>query len=374
MYVNRPALAAIARSAAENANARRALTWGGFTAAWLGLRGMVKAGFRADDVLYPEWEAQRVEQPVFIFANGRSGTTMLHRLMSLDEEHFAGFKLYQSIFSAVTWQRAIQAVDRSPLSGVARMGVEKVNDVFFRDTSWEGIHEMGIDKEEEDETTFVYCLESPTVSLLNPFLQGYSGLTWLDARPPEDRARFMDFYEATVKKHLYSVGGNRRFLNKNVFFATRARAVLERFDDARFLYLVRHPYKALPSWLSMFYEKWNTHSPELERDSPQARELAQMGLAYYRAGLELVRDLPERNLRVVDYRQLVKDPRAVVEDIYAWMDLEMSDAYRARLLGATQKQRRYKSGHDYSLEQFGLTKDQVYEELADVFEAFDFER
>jgi len=40
---------------------------------------------------------QKIEAPVFIFGNARSGTTLLHSLMSLDEERFASMKLYQSI-------------------------------------------------------------------------------------------------------------------------------------------------------------------------------------------------------------------------------------------------------------------------------------
>ena len=369
--VNRTALREITRAAAENMSPRRAWTWAGFATAWVGLRAMVGFGRRLDDVLYPQWKDQRVEQPVFIFANGRSGTTLLHRLLSYDEEHFAGFKLHQSMFTAVSYQRLFDAIDGSPVGPLARRGIELVNDKFF--SGWEGIHEMGIDKEEEDEAIFVYALESPTVSLLNPYMEGYGEMAWLDMQPDDERRRFMDHYEATLKKHLYSVGGDRRFLNKNVFFAARVLTVLERFPDARFLYLVRHPYKALPSFLNMFYEKWVTHSPELPKESPAARELVELGYAYYRAALELMRTLPPERFHVVRYAQLVKDPKRIVEEVYDWMDLAMSEDYRTRLAKATQKQKRYKSQHQYSLEEFGLTRAEVAENLKEVFEAFGFE-
>ena len=297
---------------------------------------------------------------------------MLHRLLSYDEEHFAGFKLHQSMFTAVTYQRFFDAVGEAPVVGsVARKGVDWINQTFF--SGWEGIHEMGIDKEEEDEAIFVYALESPTVSLLNPYMHGYGEMAWLDMQPDDERQAFMDHYEATLKKHLYAVGGDKRFLNKNVFFASRVNTVLGRFPDARFLYLVRHPYKALPSFLNMFYEKWITHSPELPKESPAARELVELGYAYYRAALEMQRTLPPERFHVVRYAQLVKNPKAVVEEVYDWMDLEMSDAYRARLEQATQKQKRYKSSHQYSLEEYGLTEAEVHENLKDVFDAFGFQ-
>ncbi|MEM7609015.1 MAG: sulfotransferase [Myxococcota bacterium] len=349
------------------------MTWSGFTAGYVGLRGLTEIGRRIDDVAYPEWRDQPVVQPVFIFANGRSGTTMLHRLMGLDEETFAGFKLYQSIFSAVSLQRAFEGISNGPLGGLARKGVDTINETFFRDTVWDGIHAMGIDVEEEDETTFVYGFESPTISLLNPFMRDYTRLTWLDAHDDERRRRFMDFYEATVKKHLFAVGGNRRFLNKNVFFAPRVRSMLERFPDARFVYLVRHPFDALPSFMSMFYEKWKTHSPELNRASPEAIEMMNMGYSYYRAAAELSRELPAKNFRVVRYDSLIQSPKQVVEELYAWMGLDMSKAYLSRLEAATSRQRKYRSSHRYSLEQFGITRDEVRRELDGVFEAFELD-
>ena len=369
--VNRDALRHITRSAMDHLSPRRAWTWAGFTGGWLGMRALMRVGRGLDEWLYPQWRDQAIEQPVFIFANGRSGTTMLHRLLSMDTEHFAGFKLYQSMFSAVSVQRLFEAIGDGPLGPVARRGVKLINDQFF--SGWEGIHELGIDKEEEDEALFVAALESPTVSLLNPYIEGYGEMAWLDLRPDEARERFMDHYEAALKKHLFAVGGDRRFLNKNVFFASRVKTVLGRFPDARFLYLVRHPYRALPSFLNMFYEKWLTHSPELPKKSEAARELVELGYAYYRAALDQMRSLSPQRFHVVRYAELVKDPKAVVEGIYSWMDLEMSDAYRQRLEVSTRKQQRYKSHHKYSLEEYGFTREEVYENLKEVFEAFGFE-
>ena len=117
MYVNRDSARKIVRGAAENLSFRRAWTWAGFGGAWAGLRSAVAVGRAADDLLYPAWRGQRVREPVFIFANGRSGTTMLHRLLSTDTEHFAGYRLYQSIFSAVSTLSEPEFVKKTWSSG-----------------------------------------------------------------------------------------------------------------------------------------------------------------------------------------------------------------------------------------------------------------
>lgn len=371
MYLNREAARHVLRSAARHASPGRLRTWTGMGGAWMALRTMVGTGRKLDDLLFPEWRSQVVREPVFIFANGRSGTTMLHRLLGLDEDHFAGYKLYQSVFSAVVYQRLFEAVGRAPLLGeLGRQGVDKINQTFF--SGWEGIHEMGIDKEEEDEATFAFALETPSISLLHPYLEDYAQMGRLDEEPPAVRAAFMDYYEATIQKHLYSVGGDKQLLTKNVFTAPRVRTILERFPDARFLYLVRHPYKALPSWLSLFEEKWVTHSPELRGDAVRHRELAQMSFDYYRIAIARRDELPAERMHVVRYEELVKSPKAIVERVYDWMDLEMSAEYRAAVEEMTSRQRKYKSKHKYSLEQFGLTEDWVAEQIPDVFEAFDY--
>lgn len=359
------------RSAAAHASPRRVVTWAGFGVAWVGLRSVNEVAWRLDERLFPRWREHRVQAPVFIFANGRSGTTMLHRLLALDEGNFAPYKLYQSIFSGVTTQRLIAAAGRHPVAGVlGRRLVDWINETFF--SGWEGIHELGIDKEEEDEATFVLAMESPTVSLLNPFTENYQDIGWLDGASPDHRRAFMDYYEAVLQKHLFADGEGRRFLTKNVFTTPRVLTFLERFPDARFVYLVRNPLQALPSWLNMFYEKWVTHSPELPPDSPEARRLAQMCFAYYRHMLAHQDRIGSDNLTIVRYDELVKDPKAVVEQLYAWLGLELTPDYRARLEAFTARQRGYRSKHQYSLEQFGLSEEWVRAQIPEVFEAFGF--
>jgi hypothetical protein len=54
----------------------------------------------------------------------------------------------------------------------------------------------------------------------------------------------------------------------------------------------------------------------------------------------------------------------------------VTERFRARLAEATKKAAQYKSAptHQYSLEQFGVTPEMIYEPLKDLFEEFGFER
>ena len=59
--------------------------------------------------------------------------------------------------------------------------------------------------------------------------------------------------------------------------------------------------------------------------------------------------------------------------VYSKLDLAMTEEYRTILEAEAEKARSYKSGHKYSLEDYGLSKEMVYQELKEVFAEYDFE-
>jgi hypothetical protein len=52
----------------------------------------------------------------------------------------------------------------------------------------------------------------------------------------------------------------------------------------------------------------------------------------------------------------------------------MEKDFRRQLLEATQRQRNFSSEHRYTVEEFGLSRDEIFGELKDVFTEFSFER
>jgi len=374
IVLNEPAMEEVLATARRHMSLGRAGGLALFVFLWETVPRVTTLGHALDDRLYPGWRDQKVEAPVFIFANARSGTTLLHRLMSFDDERWSGMRLYQSFLNGVALQRAFQSLGRidtqlprHPL----RRGVDWINSTFF--SGWDGIHKLGIDEFEEDETSFAICMNSITINLLLPFTDELPSLRFLDRADPEFRERFMDFYEATVKRHLYATDPDKRFLDKNVFLTPRVRTLLSRFPDARFIHLTRHPYEAVPSFLSMWYDKWRTHSPDIAKDGPEMRALFDLSVDYSLYALELKRELPPSTLREVRYRDLVRSPQDTVEAIYDWLGLTPGAAFREKLREVSQDQRIYDSPHDYCLEEFGLSREEIYERLRPVFDAGHFE-
>jgi omega-hydroxy-beta-dihydromenaquinone-9 sulfotransferase len=375
MKVHEEALTRLAEVARRHATLRAQPVNAGILVAWTAFRNLIRGLQALDDVVVPEWRAQEVQAPVFLVANARSGTTLLHHLMSLDEERFVTMKLFETIFPSVTAHRIIDAIARSDedvFGGFFGKLKTLTDRTFF--SGWKDIHPLGLERTEEDECVFCYTLHTTTLGLLIPEIDEIEDLMWFDSLPVETRDAFLAYYENVIRRHVFSRAPEKRYLNKNVFMTPRLRSLAEHFPDAQFVYLVRHPYESIGSYLDMFHRAWAVHRPDVKKNSPEAKALARMAMKQYRYAMTC-RDVMDREKFIlVKYDDLVSNPQKTVERIYKELRIPLTPAYRARLVEATNAHREFKSEHDYDLEDFGVTREEVYEELKDIFQELGFSR
>lgn len=341
-----------------------------FGAVW----GADAIGRWLDDRLFPDYEDAEIGQPIFIMASPRSGTTLLHRLMSLDEQ-FTSYALWQTILPTLTAYKVMDGVRKvDDLTGNV---LDKVQDAaaryLFR--GWEGIHKTRFDEAEEDEAIFCLQMSTPSIWLAWPFVNELYRVAYVDRLPMRDK--LADFFRGTVKRHMYDAnknGENKTLLAKNVLLAGRLGIVTDACPDARFVNIVRHPYRTVGSLMSFFTTPWRYHSPDIAMDGPEARAFAELAMDYaltvHRFMLELP---PERGITIM-YSDLIEDPEREIFKIYERFGLEASDKFRASLHEAVTSHKHYASGHEYSLEEYGLSEDLVYERLREIFDAYDLER
>ena len=343
-----------------------------FILLFLILRAFVWCVRLLDHVFYPAFKKQKVTAPIYIIGNPRSGTTFTHRLISKDNR-YSHFELFHTIFPAVTFYKVFAAAGKvdallgSPfarlLNAISRKGFQ----------GWDKIHKTGPKEVESDEMLFVYAMLSPLLGLLFPFFGELEGAKFADKLPPEKRRKLMAYYKDCLKRHMFATGPDKILLEKVALIAGRLGSILELLPDMRIIYLVRHPYESIPSLISMYQVPWKTLAPEALKDSQASREVAAMIFEYYRYLLEFKRKLPEERFIEVRYTDLVADPKGTVERVYSKLRLPMTEEYRQVLEVEAEKARKYKSRHQYSLEDFGLSKEMVYKELEVVFREYGFE-
>jgi hypothetical protein len=345
-----------------------------FSLLWLlSLWALVNAVcLQLDRILFPGYRKLRIRNPVFIVGNARSGTTLFHRLLCGDEERFVYFRTWEVLFPSLLQKRMIRAL----AAGYARV----FPDSFQRLAAWEqrqlqsikAMHPIGIDKPEEDEFLLLIPFASATLAVFFPYVDRLQELVHFDGRPDRVRQRIMRFYRECVARQLYFHGGDRTLVSKNPSFVTKLQSLAQEFPDAKFVYLIRNPFETIPSLLKLMRTMWQGLGLDSDHIESSTRQLAEGCMRDYRYAFEALSKFPEDRYAIVEYTDLVADPRATVEQVYDRLKLSISADFKGRLVAERSRQRQYHSANVYSLEEFGISQAEVSQGLAGILERFGY--
>jgi len=335
----------------------------------------VVAGFHAvcfflDPIVFPALRRTRVRRPVFIIGHARSGTTLLHRLMSRDGERFSAFTLYELFLPSLLQKRLVRAAaaaDRRWLGGALARRVAAWEERKFGPTRH--VHPQALTEPEEDDGVLTFSCASGSWIVRLPYM-GELDFYHVDARPPEERRRLMEFYAECVRRQLHLNGREKTHLSKNPVFAGRLESLIETFPDARFVIPFRNPFETVPSLLKLMKISWSMRrwsDAEMERS---LRVLAEQSFETYLVPLEVLARHPGTRFAVVDYKELVEAPKRTVERVYAELGIPVTRDFAAALDEEQTRAREHVTKHRYSLEEFGLRADEIRERLAPLFERF----
>jgi len=326
--------------------------------------------FFLDGLLFPSLWRTDVRNPVFVVGHARSGTTLIHRILSGDEGRFSSFALYELHFPSLLQKKVIRAVaelDGRFLGGALERRVRAWEERRY--AAVRKFHAMGLTIPEEDDIVFHWsCASGYWISRV-PWMHQLDFYS-VDRWPPRKRRRLMRFYKECVRRQLHLEGGSRVLLSKNPIFSGRVEALIETFPDARFLVALRNPYETIPSLLSLVSAGWRRLPFDPERIAASLRVLAEQSFDTYRHPLEVLDAHPGTPRAVIDYRELVADPAKTVERAYAELGIPMGAAFRERLGAEGRRAQDHRSGHAYSLEKFGLDADAIRTRLGDLFDEY----
>jgi hypothetical protein len=284
--------------------------------------------FFLDWVLFPGLRRQEVRSPVFVVGHARSGTTLLHRLMSEDRERFSAFLYWELYFPSLLQKKLIRwlgRVDAGLLGGAFGRRIAAWDRRKFAAT--QDIHPMSFFAPEEDDFVLTYACASGWWIVRLPYM-AHLDFYYVDEWPERRRRRLLDFYKECVRRQLYLNGGDQLKLMKR-------------------------------SWQ---LRNWSDADMQ-----GSLRILAGMSFHNYRHPLEVLERHPETRRALVDYRQLVAEPKRTVEEVYAQLGLPVSSGYAAALEREQKRARGHETSHRYSLEEFGLESTAIRSGLAELF-------
>jgi hypothetical protein len=254
--------------------------------------------------------------PIFIIGHWRTGTTLLHEFLILDERHAYPttyecldpnhFLLTESLFTR--WLRFLVPT-RRPMDNM----------------------KAGFDRPQEDE--FALCMlgqPSPyfTVAFPNhkPQCQEYFDLETI---PPRALRRWKRAFKNFLKQITFR--NPKRLVLKSPPHTCRIPVLQKLFPGALFVHIVRDPYVVFPSTINLWKTLYRTHGLQ----KPTFKGLDEHVFATFTRmydRLEATRNLvnPQRFFEV-RYEDLIKDPAAQLRSLYEHLDLGGFDAFLPRL-------------------------------------------
>ncbi|HEX5066119.1 MAG TPA: sulfotransferase [Myxococcota bacterium] len=349
----RDASAALAESLC--ADARLSLI-GRFTARDEGVR-LAATHLRTQRALREQPEIARVKlpDPIFVIGWPRSGTTFLHRLLSMDPET-----------RTIPYWESFDPVP--PQSGEDRRAA-KLERLLARleqiAPAYQAIHPMKADDAEECVALFTNDFRTLQLDIQYR-LPGY--VRWLLAQ--DARVAYEGYYRQLQLIHHHRPHG-ARFVLKDPTHIVHLETVIALFPDAKLVFTHRDPAIAISSICSLY-----AHTRALLSDDVDARALGQEVMqGYWPASLERAQALRLRldPARCTDVRHadLARDPLGTAEVLYRALGLELSDAAREAMRAFVARDAASRARHAHAPEGFGLRGDAIRERFAGYVARFD---
>ena len=315
--------------------------------------------FALDNLLFPGIHRVKVRRPVFIIGHARSGTSLMHRLMTCDERSFVYFRMYEMFLPALTQKYIVRAgawLDRRLFGSRGARALRAWEDRTF--AKGRQMHPMSLAGPEEDEFLLALSCASGVWETLFPYPKELEGLYYFDELPVRRRHRILGFYRACLKRQLWLYGRERVHCSKNPVFTGKVASLVEAFPDARFILMSRDPAATIPSLLKMMERNWLASDCDRSQIRRALVQLAEQSYHSYSSPPEVFARHPGVEQVTVDYEQLVAQPRATVERTYQALGMAVSEEFAAVLDSEEARSRQPRAAPLYMPEEIELSADE----------------
>lgn len=331
--------------------------------------------FLLDYVFFPRLWTQAVKAPVFIVGHARSGTTLMHRLMSADSERFSYFLYWETFFPSLLQKKFIRwlgRVDARWLGGFFLRRLQAWDDKTYGVIRH--IHDMSLWNSEEDQfamraafLTQQWCSDLPIMDVIDLF--------HLDRESHRHkRRRWLHHYRECVKRQLLLNGGDGIHLSKNPVMSGWVGSLIEAFPDARIVVMMRDPKQCIPSLLKLMEGSWRRKgwtAADYGRSLAIMREMAFE--SFDNPALQLARH-PQTPHCVVDYRELTRHPQATVHAVYDALGMVVPAALDEYLQRNAEREKSHHSKFEYSLGDYDLSGGELESRLAGFYQRYQWPR
>lgn len=293
--------------------------------------------------------------PIFILGHWRSGTTLIHNLITSDPQ-FTSPTMYQTLFPHHFLLTETVA--------------KKLTAAFVPTTRPMDNMPVSWDVPQEDEVALCILSQvSPYINLAFPQrLKLFRDLLDVEALPEEQRLRWDSALLLLLKKITLRTG--RQIVLKSPSHTFRIKTMLRLFPDAKFIYIYRNPFDVFNSTCHLRRNMIdnNTMGKNIYKDIHNDVLINyETSIAQYESDKHLI---PEGHLHEVRYEDLAECPLEEMESIYTGLNLDNIDDMRSAVAPQVEKLKKYKKNKfdpDPELARH------VYERCRDIYERYGYE-
>jgi hypothetical protein len=303
----------------------------------------------------PAVGASTIERPVFILGMPRTGTTMVSYLMAADPANrsMLRWEAYNLVPPAAP---GTLTTDPRCLAEVARdemilRAAAKVAAAHFEpgDSPTECVHLLA-----QDFRSLMLAVTTTTPRYHD----------WLMVT---DMASAFAHRKRALQ--IMQTNNPGRWVLKMPSDALFIRQLFKTFPDARVIWTHRDPFAAFASSMGMRGLSRPMFEGDAGADYMRQYFPLQLGL-HLSKPLEVSQERPE-DFYHLDYRQMLSDPIAEMQRVYAWLGDEWTPSTEEGMRGWIADNPQNKHGkHSYSLEEWGLSKADIAPLFSDYLRAF----
>ena len=334
-----------------------------FAGFFIGLLRTTVGFARVLDNIFYSTPKKRLHEPIMIVGNPRSGTTFLHRFL-IHQGIGVGSELWQMIYPSIILQKCLKPF--LPF-------LEIISPARYHST--------------EAHQTSLTSIETDDVSLLFRYLDGFffygffltfdeeDLFHWVDPKVRDTSVRDFDWFESMWKRNLHS-NKKERYIGKLFSLSSNLPRFLNRFENAKILYMIRDPLKVIPSGLSLVTgvldKRFNFWSLDEKIRNRFINRL-------YDALIELLNrfhhdwvhnKIDKKKVFIVRFDTMMNDFGTLMDEILDFIGHAKNENIIKRIKDTADSQRNYQSTHKYDLAKFGLTEKKIRTDCKHIYETF----
>jgi hypothetical protein len=298
---------------------------------------------------HPEVLAMAIQRPLVITGIPRTGTTALHKLLSVDPQ-FQGLEYWLTQTPMLRPPR--ETWETHPAYRACIANLEAVATIV---PEMRKAHEFAAGEVEECGAVLGQSFIFSGIHLLPTYRR------WCLAQSAQESYR-------RYVNVLHLIGGRepqKRWLLKAPHHMVEIDTLLEVFPDACIIQTHRDPLKAIPSFCSLLH----TYERAFQGEAARADVLGPQECAFWRNALDRM-ETARKKLPVqffdVDHRHFLVDPLGTVHSIYEYFGLRLSPHTEQQMRAWVAASPTSRHGeHQYRLDSWGITAAKICESFAE---------